>query len=62
VASVQFPDFANRGHDVLKEIGPRLVATLLKNEGYDTPEALDAKVQSILTGDSLAEYLRVKVQ
>jgi hypothetical protein len=43
----------------LKEIGPRL-ATLLKNEGYDTPEALDARVQSILTGDNLAQYLRVK--
>jgi hypothetical protein len=60
VADVQFPDLANRD-EVLKEIGPRL-ATLLKNEGYDTPEALDAKVQSILTGDSLAQYLRVKAQ
>ncbi|KIM35085.1 hypothetical protein M413DRAFT_32794 [Hebeloma cylindrosporum] len=46
---------------LLKEIGPRL-ATLLKNEGYDTPEALDAKVKSILTGDNLAQYLRVKCE
>ncbi|KIM35078.1 hypothetical protein M413DRAFT_14751 [Hebeloma cylindrosporum] len=45
--------------EVLKEIRPRL-ATLLKNEGYDSPEALDAKVQSILTGDNLKYYLRVK--
>lgn len=50
---------ANR-HELLKEIGLRF-ATLLKNEGYDTPDMLDAKVQGILTGDNPVSSREVRV-
>ncbi|KAG8726486.1 hypothetical protein FRC12_023360, partial [Ceratobasidium sp. 428] len=38
---------------------PKL-AQLLKDEGYPTPEDLDRKVEGILKGPDLAQYLRVK--
>jgi hypothetical protein len=45
----------------LEEIKPKL-AKLLKDEGYSTPAELDAKVQSVLKGEQLSHYLRVKAE
>lgn len=39
----------------LEEIKPKLAA-LLKRNGYNTPEELDAKVEQVLKGDELRKY------
>ena len=45
--------------EVLAEIGRRQ-GNLLKKNGYNSPEELDEKVKSILKGDALSEYVKVR--
>ena len=40
----------------------RKLDEFLKNLGYNSPDELDTKVQSILTGSALSEYLAYKAK
>ena len=47
--------------DEIKEIKEKL-DEFLKKLGYNSPEELDRKVQSVLKGNALSEYLAYKKQ
>jgi hypothetical protein len=49
------PDFRPHRDRLLNEVKPKLAA-FLKSLGYNSPDELDQKVRSTLTGSQLAEY------
>ncbi|PFH49431.1 hypothetical protein AMATHDRAFT_4885 [Amanita thiersii Skay4041] len=57
----QFEEAKEERNQLLKAIKPKL-NDLMKKHGFNTTDELDSKVQAILKGDALKEYIRVKEQ